>query len=92
MKVYCRTNIDIFRGASFPTELIAVPEIGSRVRAIKEVYYRDKNGDTKNIPALELYVVGVVHGQQKDYNYTNLVPYVEIELHHPNAVELGWIF
>ena len=97
VKVCYTCNIDSCRSIlpAFPTELVTVPAIGSKIRAMRPVYistrecWVDKNGKfvdnrtNRTIPQLELYVVGVVHGMCENQAY------VEIELHHPSAKEMG---
>ncbi len=91
VKVIYSCNIDSVRRwlSAFPEELVAIPAIGSRIRATKKIYIRE----TKEILALEMDVVGVVYGASKEFgersNSTVMVPYVEIELHHKHAWEIG---
>jgi hypothetical protein len=87
IKGHCHTSIDIFKFVKFPNLFVGVPQIGQRVQAKGPVFYKDKHGESQTIMMLELYIVGVIHSQSKDG-----VPHMNIELHHPNAHQLGWIF
>ena len=89
IKCELRTNLDSCRiavGSSFPSEFLAVPRVGEWIRATKPVYIRSNDGERK-IPALELKVVSVVYGENAESWCKG--PYIEIELNHPYAREMG---
>ena len=96
IKCYLTTNIDSCKFAvegSFPKDFVAVPQVGSRIRANRPVYISTRDGQ-KTIERLELYVVGVIYGECELYNGDHkaiIEPYIEIELHHPYAKEMGLI-
>ena len=108
IKAHYTSNLDSCKRVLcvFPEELVAVPQIGSRIRATKSVYVTNNAGESRDIPELTLYVVGIVYGSHKrnrsfqcdhpdcvdgdcEYSQVSWEPYVEIELHHPHAKEMG---
>ena len=93
VKVYCSTSIDTLKRAKWPERLASVPEIGSYIRATEPVWVDTKQRDTgeivkRKIEWLDLRVAHVIHINGDD----DEEPYVQIQLHHPHAVEMGWLY
>jgi hypothetical protein len=98
IRVFCTTNIDTFRHVKWPEELAACPRIGEDVRALEPAYIKIKHSDGEivgtRIDHPTLRVVGVTHIGRDPNRKTLMGPeaYVIVELHHPHAKELGWLY
>lgn len=92
IKPLYHTNIDKFKRVKFPEKLVSVPQKGSKIKAVKPVFFtNERTGVSYEIKELILEVVEVTFEDFYNFETDSYEPTVLIELHHRNAYSKGYI-